>query len=90
MEHHHLQEGVAGREGEGVVGDGRPGPASLHRDVLVVAHVVQHHVVRVEVETSQPPDQQDSQGVRQVNNRVGAGLVSDWSTSMSRFCNLML
>ena len=73
--HHQPEEGVAGWEWEGVVGDGHTSSTSLHCDVLVLTQVVQHHIVSVEVETTKPPHQQHSEGVRQVDHRVGACLV---------------
>ena len=75
VEHHQLQERVARREGEGVVGDSEaPGPG-LDCHVLVVRHVIEDDVVRVQVEAAIPPDQEHPEGVRQVDHRVVTSLV---------------
>ena len=73
--HHQLQEGMSRTEGEGVVGDAVGPGAGLDGDVLVVSHVVENHVVRVEVEPAIPPDQEDPEGVREVDHGVLTCLV---------------
>ena len=66
--HHQAEEGVARGEGEGVVSDVFVG--GVDGDVLVLGHVTEDHVVSVQVETPKPPDQQHSQGVREMNHGI--------------------
>ena len=75
MTHHQLQEGMSRTEGEGVVGDAVGPCAGLDGDVPVVSHVVEAHVVRVEIEPAIPPDQEDPEGVGEVDHGVLTSLV---------------
>ena len=75
MDHHQLQQRVPGREGEGVVGDTEVARTSLHSDILVFGHFIEYDVIRVQIEATNFPNEQDSQCIRQVDHRVMTLLV---------------
>ena len=47
----------------------------VDQTVPVLTHVIDHHVVSVQVESPQPPDQQHSQRIRQVDNSALTSLI---------------